>query len=111
MGMNYYVVSKTPSIIYKPIHIGKSSYGWLFLFHTTPYWHSYEELKEWLQQNVNKENSKLTIIDEEDNLVTYEELIAKIDTKQADPDSLKNPDNFLYCENINGYRFSSSEFC
>lgn len=111
MGMNYYVVSKTPSVIKKPIHIGKSSYGWLFLFHTTPYYHSYKELKEWLQENVVKENSGLTIINEDDELITYEQLIQLIDSKQVDPFNYENPDNFLYCDNVEGYRFSSDDFC
>lgn len=32
MGTNYYAVKKKPTIA-EPLHIGKSSCGWKFLFH------------------------------------------------------------------------------
>lgn len=32
MGTNYYAVKNRPTVC-SPIHIGKSSSGWLFLFH------------------------------------------------------------------------------
>lgn len=51
MGTNYYVVPNRPSVE-TPIHIGKSSIGWMFLFHDVdePYgdipvvWHSFDEV-------------------------------------------------------------------
>lgn len=51
MGCNYYAVLKKPTVR-EPIHIGKSSCGWLFHFQDNEYWHSYPEVKTWLQENV-----------------------------------------------------------
>lgn len=109
MGMNYYCVKKTPSCR-EPIHIGKSSFGWLFLFNDNEYWHTYPQVKTWLQENVVAEDGEYVIIDEEDKIITYEELINKIDEKQKDPRNLSNPDNFSNAKNIDGYRFSSGYF-
>lgn len=40
MGTNYYAVMKKPTIA-DPIHIGKSSIGWKFLFHSIPGYFNY----------------------------------------------------------------------
>ena len=40
MGTNYYVVSSKPKVCY-PIHIGKSSAGWKFLFHSVNVYDNY----------------------------------------------------------------------
>lgn len=37
MGTNYYAVSKKPTVT-SPLHIGKSSCGWKFLFHEVNKW-------------------------------------------------------------------------
>lgn len=118
MGCNYYAVSKTPSVINQPIHIGKSSKGWLFHFQEQynpdgdppVVWNNYTQLKEWLQKYV-VEKQQYVILDEYDTLISYEELIKLIDEKQNNPENLSNPDNFLYCKNVDGYRFSSLYFC
>lgn len=109
MSTNYYAVLKEPNRE-EPIHLGKSSCGWLFLFHETPYFKNYDEFKSWLQINVNDDNGKYVIIDEYNNTVTYDELIEYIDEKQNDTFNIDNPDNFSNCKNVNGYRFCNEEF-
>lgn len=55
MGTNYYAVKNGPTTT-GPLHIGKSSAGWLFLFHqqedvwrTPPViWNTYNQVKKWL---------------------------------------------------------------
>lgn len=109
MGTNYYAVKKKPTVT-EPIHIGKSSCGWLFNFQDNEYWHTYPQVKQWLKENVVSEQGEYVILDEYDEIVTYDELIDLIDTKQNDPKNLANPDNFSYCRNIDGYRFSQGYF-
>ena len=99
------------------VHIGKSSAGWLFNFQHQDTeidgvkikWHSYEDvmsfLKEWVSQK-----KEFVIIDEYNRKVSYTEFKDLVDTKQKDPHNLDNPDNFHYCDNVNGYRFSSGDF-
>lgn len=101
----------------KSIHIGKSSFGWLFNFQIQNTeidgvhveWHNYKQVKAWLDKYVTKEQ-KFIIKDEEDRIVSVAELFDLIDTKQKDPKNLENPDNFEYCMNVDGYRFSSGDF-
>lgn len=114
MGTNYYVIPNRPSIV-DPIHIGKSSRGWLFLFQDVdePYWdtpikwHSYEEVKDWLYKNT-VESTEYVIVDEYEMPVLFEEFIDLVDFKQKHYKD--NPDNFTYCRNVNGYRFDEREF-
>lgn len=115
MGTNYYVVPNRPSVA-EPIHIGKSSMGWMFLFHDVnePYrdvpivWHSYEEVKNWLQRYT-VDTDKYVILDEYDGVVSFDEFINHIQEKQIS--CKNNPDNFTFCRNVNGYRFDDREFC
>lgn len=115
MGTNYYVVPNRPSIE-EPIHIGKSSMGWMFLFHDVnePYgdvpivWHSYEEVKNWLYKYT-VDYKTYVILDEYDEIVSFDELIDLIERKQKR--FKDNPDNFAHCRNVNGYRFEEGEFC
>ncbi len=89
-------------------HIGKSSMGWLFNFQYQDEWHSYDEFKAYI---TNKEKMKeLSIIDEYGEEFTPEAMLEIIDKKQADERNQKNPDNFTYNDNVNGYRFSSGDF-
>ena len=99
------------------VHIGKSSAGWLFNFQHQDTeidgvkikWHSYEDvmsfLKEWVSQK-----KEFVIIDEYNRKVSYTKFKDLVDTKQKDPHNLDNPDNFHYCDNVKGYRFSSGDF-
>ena len=89
-------------------HIGKSSWGWLFNFQDQDEWHSYEQFKNYI---TNKENMKDKIIIDEDNEeLTPKKMLKIIDDKQKDERNLSNPDNFHYCRNVDGYRFSSGDF-
>lgn len=115
MGTNYYVVPNRPSIE-EPVHIGKSSMGWMFLFQDAnePYgkvpivWHTYEEVKDWLYRHT-VESEQYVIIDEYDKIVDFDELIDLIERKQEQ--SKDNLDNFVHCRNVGGYRFEEGEFC
>lgn len=118
MGTNYYVVRNRPSLT-EPVHIGKSSIGWLFCFqeqddswHDPPVvWHTYDQVMEWLRQWT-VETPDFVIINEYDEIVTYEWFKHLIDAKQADPYTLANKGNFAYGEkNAGGYRFISGDFC
>lgn len=114
MGTNYYVVPNRPSVV-EPIHIGKSSVGWMFLFHDVDelyydvpiVWHSYEEVKDQLYKYT-VEFKSYVIINEYDEIISFDDFIELVEYKQQFKD---NPDNFTYCRNVNGYRFDEREFC
>ncbi len=114
MGTNYYVVPNRPSIE-EPIHIGKSSMGWMFLFHdvSEPYkevpvvWHCYEDVEDWLYEHT-VESKQYVIIDEYDEIISFDDFIRMIEYKQKHFND--NPDNFTYCRNVGGYRFEEREF-
>lgn len=110
MGTNYYAVSKKPTCR-QPIHIGKASIGWKFLFHRVSAWENYIDEKplntakqwyEFLRDN----NERIYILNEYDEVVPIEWLIALIEKKQE----IQNVDNFTYADNIDGYRFTDGEF-
>lgn len=110
MGMNYYVVGKSPTVR-TPIHIGKSSIGWKFLFHRVSAWENYIDdrplntAKQWysfLRDN----KSLIYILNEEDEIIETEWLINMIEQKQ----NIKNDEEFMYSDNIDGYRFTDCDF-
>ena len=115
MGTNYYVIPNRPSVM-EPIHIGKSSMGWMFLFHDVdePYrdvpvvWHTYEEVKNWLYKHTVK-RKQYVIMNEYDEIVSFDDFIEMVERKQEQDKD--NPDNFTYCRNVDGYRFEEGEFC
>lgn len=117
MSTNYYVVKNGPSC-QDPVHIGKYSGGWLFLFQAQNYklddlpieWHTYKQVKDWLRKNTGK-TKEYVIVDEYDRIVSYKDFVKMVDEAQSDPDCLKNEDNFKYdvC-NVDGYRFLYGEF-
>jgi len=104
MGMNYYAVLNRPTTRF-PIHIGKLSSGWLFVFQEQFFWHNYEEVKQWLSKH-----KDYLILNEHDYEYTLKEFLDMIDETQNDPERLSNPDNFKYDKNVNGYRFQEDEF-
>ena len=118
MGPNYYVVPNRPSMR-EPVHIGKSSAGWLFGFQEqdNPWWddppvvwHTYNQVMDWLRKWT-VEKTDYVIMNEYDEIVTYEEFKKLVDDKQADPHDRGNPDNFAYgTKNIDGYRFTEGDF-
>lgn len=117
MGTNYYAVRTRPTVE-EPIHIGKSSLGWLFHFqrqnevwHDPPVaWNTYNQVKDWLKKYT-VESNEYVIINEYDQVFSYDEFINLVDAKQNDPLSLANEDNFYYgVDNVDGYRFGSEWF-
>lgn len=109
MGTNYYVVKKKPTIA-PPLHIGKSSAGWKFLFHEVNKYngfdhnleiHTFEQWKYFLENN-----KDILILNEYDEEVSVKEFLELVKEKQKE----ENKYNFEYCKNINGYRFSDSDF-
>ena len=117
MGTNYYVVKNGPSV-QTPVHIGKSSIGWMFNFQdqdeqwrdTPIVWHTFNQVKDWLKKYT-VDSKDYVIIDEYDDVVTYDEFVDMVEFKQNDPSCRDNKDNFTYSKNIDGYRFSDGEFC
>ena len=117
MGTNYYVVKNGPSVK-EPIHIGKSSAGWLFNFqmHNEKWeeppvvWNSYNQVKEWLKKYTVDER-KYIIMNEYDEIVSYDDFIELVESKQEDEWCRDNPDNFSYSRNVDGYRFSDEYLC
>lgn len=117
MGTNYYAVKNRPTVC-SPIHIGKSSYGWLFLFHEQnepwhddePTWHTYEQVRDWLYKHTVEEKDYV-IMDEYDRIVPFDEFFDLVDSKQKDEKNKQNEENFSYrVKNVNGYRFMDGEF-
>lgn len=98
---------------HRKIHIGKSSAGWLFCFqyqNNGPCkWNNYKEVFDWLYKNT-IENEDYYIIDEYNEIITYQDFKNKVDEKQKDPKNLANPENFYYCDNVGGYRFALGDF-
>jgi hypothetical protein len=117
MGTNYYAVRNRPSVS-EPIHIGKSSAGWLFCFqaHNDTWeeppvvWNTYAQVKAWLYKHTVEEKD-FVILDEYDKIVSFEDFVALVDKKQADEHNRSNPNNFSYSRNVDGYRFSDGNFC
>lgn len=113
MGTNYYAVRTRPTIE-DPIHIGKSSMGWKFVFQThndkwcepPVVWNTYEQVYEWLYKNT-VESDNYAIINEYDEVISFDDFIKMVELKQQE----NNPDDFTYSRNVNGFRFSDEEFC
>lgn len=116
MGTNYYAVRNRPTV-QNPVHIGKSSAGWLFNFKTqndtwsNPFvvWNTYEQVKAWLYKHTVLDKD-FVIMDEYDEIVSFEDFFNLVDKKQADEHNRNNRDNFTYARNVNGYRFTDEEF-
>lgn len=120
MGTNYYVVKNRPSARGPVAHIGKASWGWLFLFHAENnrwnddpiVWHSYDEVMKWLEDYTTGWIPPMYLImDEYDQVISFKAFKQMVDEMQQDAHRLENPDNFKYCKNVNGYRFDDGEFC
>lgn len=110
MGTNYYLVKSKPSVA-TPLHIGKSSIGWRFLFYRPNTWdtegeavNTYQAWKSYILRHVNAGTH--VVIDEYDEVVPPEKLFELIDFKQ----DLEGKDMFDGCDNVDGYRFTNDEF-
>lgn len=116
MGTNFYAVRTRPTVE-EPIHIGKRSCGWLFLFHgyndkchdPPIIWNIYNQVKDWLYRNT-VEKTDYVILDEYDKPAEFDDFFKMVDEWQNDKDNQSNPDNFKYCRNVDGYRFSYEVF-
>lgn len=110
MSTKYYLVKNRPSID-SGMLIGQSSFGWRFLFHKPSIWSvdrplgSFTQWKEFLKETVIDQKSHV-IMDEYDKIVSYDKFIKLVEEKQKND----NKDNFTYCENIDGYRFTTESF-
>jgi hypothetical protein len=117
MGTNYFAVKNGPTVRETPIHIGKSSIGWMFLFQeqgdtwrdVPVEWHCYEDVRNWLKKYT-VDSTDYVIMDEYDEVVSFEDLFGLIEAKQNDEHCRNNPENFSHCKNVNGYRFEDREF-
>lgn len=112
MGTNYYAIPNRPSIR-EPIHIGKSSYGWKFLFRRRNerwndppvVWNTFNQVKDWLYKYT-VESQLYVIIDENDEIIPFDDFIEFVESKQ----DVENEDNFTWADNVDGYRFTDGDF-
>jgi len=117
MGTNYYLVKNGPTTG-SPIHIGKSSCGWLFGFqsqnerwHEPPViWNTWPQVRDTLKK-LTVDSTDFVIIDEYDTICTFGDFCDLVEWKQNDPHCRENPDNFSYSRNVDGYRFTDGDFC
>src|SRR5699024_9311121 len=109
MGTNYYVVKKKPTIK-PPLHIGKSSAGWKFLFHEVTKYNSFDynleihTFEQW--KNFLKNNNEIIILNEYDEEISINDFLKLVEEKQKE----NNEREFEYCKNVNGYRFTNGKF-
>ena len=118
MGTNYYLVKNGPSVL-EPIHIGKSSGGWLFHFqnqndqysYSQPIvWNTWNQVRDTLKR-LTVDSDEFVIMNEYDNIVPFEDFCDLVESKQKDESCIDNPDNFTDARNIDGYRFTDKWFC
>lgn len=109
MGTNYYAVKKKPTIS-EPLHIGKSSAGWKFLFQEVNKYnsfdsnleiHTFEQWKDFLENN-----KEIVILNEYDEEISVKEFLDLVSKKQKED----NKNNFNNAKNVNGYRFTDRDF-
>lgn len=103
---------KKPTIA-DPIHIGKSSIGWKFLFHTVDGYFNYingeslDTYSKWVNfLKEYTENDTIVIMNEYDEEVSLTDFIELVQRKQLEI----NDDDFRYCDNVEGYRFVRGDF-
>ena len=68
-------------------------------------WNTFNQVKEWLYKYT-VEDPIYAIVNEYDDVVSYDELIDLVERKQ----SVENEDDFTYSRNVDGYRFADEEF-
>ena len=99
MGTNYYIRWDEDS---EPVHVGKQSYGWSFLFRV--YDDGPSTPLEWIEI---LEAGKVDLIDEYDEPVSPERLLKIIEYNRGIP----NPGNHPSCPpDSDGYRACGLEF-
>ncbi len=106
MGTNYYAVKKKPTIS-EPLHIGKSSVGWKFLFHEINKYNSFDcdleihTFEQW--KNFLENNDEIVILNEYDEEISVKEFLNLVKEKQKEKRD-------GYSKNVNGYRFTDIDF-
>ncbi len=83
------------------IHIGKSSFGWRFLFNHND-WQYYGKTKA----SIKRFTKRCVLIDEYNNPVTHKDFWELIDSKQKQSSFLA--ENTIYYEMHDGFEFSTS---
>ena len=105
MGTNYYAVKKKPTIR-EPLHIGKSSAGWKFLFQEVNKYnsfdsdleiHTFEQWKEFLENN-----NEIIILNEYDEEISVKDFLDLVEENQKEKYD-------EYSKNVNGYRFTDRD--
>lgn len=94
MGTNFYLYRENK----EPLHLGKQSCGWRFLFHKTDEIQNFNDFKEVLKTGY--------IMDEYKQIWSIEDLLKLIKGRQFDK---KHTDNQI--EHIDGCDFLNGEFC
>lgn len=115
MGTNYYAVRNRPTVD-RPIHIGKSSAGWMFDFQTQndPYndppvvWNTFNQVRLWLRTHTGPDK-EYVIMDEYDRIISLDDFLDLVESKQKE--DADNPRNFKHSRNVDGYRFTDEDFC
>lgn len=114
MGTNYFLVHNRPTVN-PPMHIGKSSIGWRFLFQAVDFdWQNTFEgfgkiqtFPQWKRMILETTgDGRAVIMDEYDEIVKADDFFQMVAKKQEE----QNEDNFAYADNIDGYRFSHEDF-
>lgn len=116
MGTNYFAVKNGPTT-QEPLHIGKSSIGWLFCFERKHdslreppvEWNTWPQVREWLRKNTVERNDYV-IMDEYDEIISFDDFVKLVEDKQKDIGCLSNSHNFTDSMNIDGYRFTDRWF-
>lgn len=113
MGTNYFLARNRASVL-EPMHIGKSSAGWPFLFHAidsgweNPFTEepiqTFNQWKSAIEKAVG--SGEAVILDEYDEIVSPEDFYAMVERKQK----IENKDSFSHASSIDGYRFSHGWF-
>lgn len=105
MGRNFYAVNKRPTLD-EPIHIGKASAGWKFLFqgyngiNRNLIIQNTEDWKAFLSRE------DIVILDEYESIISYDEFFTLVEEKQLN----NNSNNFKNAVNRGGYRFTYNDF-
>ena len=104
MGTNYYALLNVCEHCNKPekeIHIGKSSYGWTFLFryHGGEYYETFKEFKKFLKDKVIK--------DEYGKVITHKDFWETVKVKKKFKTHESHHNEII---NLDGYQFLDCEF-
>jgi hypothetical protein len=102
MGTNYYTkIDKCQTCGHKPegVHLGKSSYGWKFMFQANGerYYSNVPEMKEWLKDK--------KIEDEYGEEISQDKFWEMVEEKQK-----CKTESECDCNIVNGYKFFNREF-